>query len=90
MSRAKVLDVDYFEFRRWLQEATDGGNRIEPRQKEAWAQYVKDHGVREVVMKQWARRFEKGEHVIIDVDDSRGGYYVFSSHDELVYKWATE
>ena len=87
MARVNITEVDYFEFRRQLQVATDNHLRIEPTQKERWKNYVKENGIREVVMKQFARRFEKGEHVILDLDTDWGGYYTFSSHDELVYKW---
>ncbi|MDJ0656475.1 MAG: hypothetical protein QNJ40_20105 [Xanthomonadales bacterium] len=91
MPRARVQEVDYFEFRRYLQTAIDCGHRIEPREREAWAAYVREHDVKEVVMKQWSRRFEKSETVIIDMGgDTWDGYYVFSSQDETAYKWETE
>lgn len=88
MPNTKVAEVDYFEFKRHLQEATDRGQRIEPRDRERWTEYVKENHIREVVMKQWAKRFENSELVIIDKGDEWDGYYAFSSHDELVYKWA--
>ena len=90
MAQVNVTEVDYFEFRRHLQTATNSHKRIEPSQKQQWKSYVREHKIREVVMKQFGRRFEKSVSVILDLgDDDWAGYYTYSEHDELVYKWGT-
>lgn len=91
MGRPRIVEVDYYEFQRRLQRASDVGKRIDKTEKEKWSQYVKDHEVNEIAMNSWGRsKFENTQPVIINDGSSWEGFYVYSSDDEAVLKWERE
>ena len=88
MSRPTVVELNYQEFRKALEIAIASGTRILPREKERWDQYVAQNKVREINFQAYARgKYETLEAVIIDAGPPWGGYYMWSSRDEVVLRW---
>lgn len=87
MARPRIVDVDYYEFLRALQQATARGERIETTDKERWSAWVRDNRVREAAFKSIASgKYEGLEPVIIENGEWRG-YYLVSKQDEACLKW---
>jgi hypothetical protein len=91
MGRPKIVEQNYFEFKVALGEAVDKGTRLEPKQKEQWRAWVKEHRIKEAAFRSLADgRFEGIAAVIIDDDGPWGGYYLFSADEEACLKWTRE
>lgn len=83
MPRAKVIEVDYYEFAKMLRRATDAGAKIERADKAAWAAYVKDHQINEVAATAIAQqKFEKATPVILAEGADTDGLYFHSKDEE--------
>lgn len=88
MARPRIVDVDYFQFRKALQRAIDNGQRISESDKQRWLSWVRQHGVREAAFRSFAAgKYEGLEPVIIDADGAWRGYYLFSTQEEACLKW---
>ena len=89
MSRPIVVELNFTEFRRALENAVATGKRILPREKERWDRYVSQNKVREVNFQAYARgKYDNLEAVIIDDAGSPwGGYYMWSPLEEVVLRW---
>ena len=88
MARPRIIDVDYFQFRKALQNATDSGQRINETDKSRWLSWVRENGVKEAAFRSFAAgKYEGLEPTIIDVDGEWRGYYLFSSAEEACLKW---
>jgi hypothetical protein len=88
MSRPKVVDVNFHEFKRALESALVAGARILPRETQRWQAYVTAHQVRETNFQAYVRgKHENLEPVIIDAEAPWGGYYMWSPQDEVVLRW---
>lgn len=91
MGRPRIVEVDYYNFAAALQKAVDTGSRIDPKEEARWAQYVKDHRVKEVSAKSYAKGlYESLQPVIIDQEGEWGGYYLYSSAEEACLKWVRD
>ncbi len=91
MARAKIVEVDYYEFITRLQKAIDTGRRLEKSDQPAWDEYVKNNKVNEIAMQSWGRSKFSGTQPVIIADGSTwDGFYVFSKDDEAVLKWTWE
>lgn len=78
-----MIDVDYYDFRQLLKQATDRGGRIEKRDKERWNAYVKEHKINEVAAHAIAAtRFDSPTSVIIELGGEGDGLYVYSDLEE--------
>jgi hypothetical protein len=88
MVRPTIQDIDYHEFLTALRKAVDEGARIDISDKKRWAEWVKQHRIREAAFKSFGGgRFEGLQPVIIDGDGPWGGYYLHSSEEEACLKW---
>lgn len=88
MSRPTVVELNFQEFKRAVENAIATGQRILPREKERWQQYVETHQVRELNFQAYARgKYENLEPLIIDADAPWGGYYMWSPREEVVLRW---
>jgi len=88
MTRPTVVELNFPEFRRALEQATANGTRILPRETARWRAYVDTHKVRETNFKAYVRgKYENLEPVIIDAGPPWGGYYMWSAMDEVAMRW---
>lgn len=90
MAFARVEEVDYYEFSAALRKATDSGTRIEPRDKQAWKQFIKDRNIKDASLMSLARnQFEGVALVGINDDGPWGGCYAYSKTEEACLKWVS-
>ncbi|WP_440996016.1 hypothetical protein [Arhodomonas sp. SL1] len=83
MARARLVEVDYYSFRQLLREAANRGGRIDKRDANRWADYVKTYNINEVGATAIARqRFEEPTPVIINLGGTRDGLYLYSDIEE--------
>lgn len=88
MARPTVVEANFQEFKRALENAIAEGNRILPRETDRWQAYVDAHQVRVTNFHAYARsKYENLEPVIIDAAGPWGGYYLWSARDEVVLRW---
>ena len=88
MSRPKVEQINFQEFKRAVERAIVNGTRILPREKDRWVKYVATHQVRETNFQAYARAmFEYLEPLILDEPAPWGGYYMWSVDYEVVLRW---
>ncbi len=90
MGRPQIKEVDYHDFVAQLRKATDKKCRIEKKEKEKWAAYVKLHQVLEPSCFAYARSYgsaAKPQAVIIQSGGSWDGYYVYSDDDMFCLKF---
>jgi hypothetical protein len=88
MSRPTVVEVNFHEFKRALDNALATGKRIVPGEAQRWRDYVAAHQVRETNFQAYVRsKHENLEPVIIDTGPPWGGYYMWSPADEVVLRW---
>lgn len=88
MSRPKIVDVNYFEFREHLAQAIREGGRIEKGDKERWKAYLRDHKINDVSMLHLGKsRYDVVDAVILDCGQDWDGFYVYSKDEEAVLKW---
>lgn len=88
MVRPRIKDVDYHEFMAALRKAIDDGSRIDVSERKRWAEWVRQHRVKEAAFKTFGGGlFEGLEPVIIDSAGPWGGYYLHSSIEEACLKW---
>jgi hypothetical protein len=89
MSRPKVEELIFPEFKRALERAIVAGTRITPKERERWVSYVDTHKIRETNFQAYARGLYAGlEPVIIDEGPPWGGYYMWSPDYEVVLRWS--
>ena len=88
MSQVRIVEQNYFEFSSALREASDRGNKLEPRDKVNWKAWVAEHRVQEAAFKSLAdKKYEGMKPVIINEDGAWGGYYMYTIDEEAVLKW---
>ena len=88
MARPRIVDVDYFQFRKALRKAIDAGQRIDASEKDRWLTWVRDNQIKEAAFKSFAKgKYEGLEPVIIDNDGQWRGYYLVSTEEEACLKW---
>lgn len=91
MGRPSIVEQNYYEFKVALQKAVDAGTRIDVSDKQRWANYVRENGIKEVSFKSFAQgKYEFLKPVIIDDDGPWGGYYLHSPDEEAVLKWVRD
>lgn len=91
MGRPRIVEVNYFDFKKHLRQATDVGGRIEKSQKDQWKAYLKEHKINEVAMMHWGKsRFAEVKGVILDCGNDWDGFYCYSEMEEAVLKWTRE
>jgi hypothetical protein len=91
MSQVRIVEQNYFEFSAALRAAADAGTRIEPRDKDRWKDYVREHRIQEAAFKSLADKKYEGMKPVIIADDSQWqGYYLYTTDEEAVLKWVRE
>jgi hypothetical protein len=53
MGRPKIVEMNYHDFSRALQQAINAGTRLERSDGDQWTQYVAEHQINEVAMSSW-------------------------------------
>ena len=90
MANKRIYTVDYYEFKVALKQAIDGGHRIDPSDRQKWADYVRKHSIPEAAMLKRGEKQGMGgkiHAVIIIGDRSWDGYYVHSPGDQFSLKF---
>ena len=88
MSRPTVEEVNFQEFKRALDKAIAAGTRIIPTEGDRWAAYVSKHAVRELNFKAYTQgQYDSLDAVIIDDPGEWGGYYLWSTAEEVALRW---
>ena len=88
MSRPTVVELNFQEFKKAMDNAIAQGTRILPREKDRWEAYVTANKVRELNFQAYARgKYETLQAVIIDSGPPWGGYYMWSPAEEVVLRW---
>lgn len=82
MSRAKVVEFDYYEFLKVLRRATDTGARVD-KADARWSGYIKEKAINEIAATAIAKqKFEKVTPVIIAEGKDSDGLYFYSTNEE--------
>jgi hypothetical protein len=88
MSRPTVLEINYVDFKRILEQAAALGTRVEKSDKARWSNYVTQNRVKEAGFIAYARSHSESlKPVIVDESGPAGGYYLYSERDEVCVKW---
>ena len=90
MGQPSIVEVDYHAFLVVLRRATDSNKKIEPSDKERWAQFVRQHNVPEAGMAVKAASGAmsgKTKAVIITGAGKSDGYYIYSKDDVFCLKY---
>ena len=90
MGQARILEIEYHDFLKILQRATDAKKKIEIADKGRWSNYVRQHKVPEAGMGVKARAGAMSGNtkaVIIDDAGADDGYYIYSSDDLFCLKF---
>lgn len=90
MGQPRILEIEYHDFLKILQRATDAKNKIEIADKERWKQFVREHKVPEAGMGVKAKAGAMSGNtrsVIIDGAGAEDGYYIYSSDDLFCLKY---
>jgi len=91
MARPRIVEIDYYQFQQALRRAIDNGTRIDVSETERWKAWVKEHRIKEASFKSFgAGMYEGLQPVIIDQDDEWGGYYMYSTAEEVVLRWTRD
>ncbi len=84
----RIKEVEFWSFLGALQSASDGGQKIEPMDKDAWRSYLKERRMSEPMMEEFAKaRFMTFSKVIIHDGSDWEGFYMYSVDDEGALKW---
>ena len=88
MSRVRIVDHNFFEFKNALRSASDTGSKIEPTDKSRWKEFVTEHRIQEAAFRSVAtKKYEGMKPVIIETDGPWQGYYMYTTDEEAVLKW---
>ena len=91
MARPRIVEKDYYLFQQALRKAVDKGTRIDVSETERWKAWVKENRIKEASFKSFgAGMYEGLQPVIIDQDDEWGGYYMYSTDEEVVLRWTRD
>ena len=67
MGRPRIVEINYHDFVSALRTAASEGTRLEPTEKDRWAQWVKDNEVKEAAFRSYCKgQFEQLKAVILD------------------------
>jgi hypothetical protein len=88
MSRVRIVEKNYSEFRTALRSAGDRGSKLEPVDKEKWKEFVTENRIQEAAFRSVAnKKYEGMKPVVIQDDDRWSGYYMYTTDEEAVLKW---
>ena len=90
MIQPRIIEIEYHDFLKILQHATDSKTKIDIADKERWKNFVREHKVPEAGMGVKAKAGAMSgntKSVIIDGDGAAEGYYIYSSDDLFCIKY---
>lgn len=90
MGQPSIVEVEYHDFLKILQHATDLRKKIDIADKERWRNFVREHKVPEAGMGVKAKAGAMSGNtkaVIIDGVGQSDGYYIYSSDDLFCIKY---
>lgn len=90
MGQPSIIEVEYHDFLKILQHATDSRKKIDKTDKERWKNFVREHKVPEAGMGIKAKAGAMSgntKSVIIDGVGADDGYYIYSSDDLFCLKY---
>lgn len=90
MGQPSIVEIEYHDFLKILQHATDSKKKIDKADKERWMSFVRKHKVPEAGMNVKAKAGAMSGNtrsVIIDGVGSNDGYYIYSSDDLFCIKY---
>ncbi len=90
MGQPSIIEVEYHDFLKILQQATDSKKKIDQADKERWKNFVREHKVPEAGMGVKAKAGAMSGNtrsVIIDGVGKNDGYYIYSSDDLFCIKY---
>jgi len=90
MGQPRIIEVEYHDFLKILQHATDSRKKIDKADKTAWANFVRKHKIPEAGMNVKAKAGAMSGNtkaVIIDGDGAADGYYIYSADDLFCIKY---
>lgn len=88
MSRVRIVEKNYSEFKNALRSATDSGNKLEPVDRDRWKEFVTENRIQEAAFRSIANKKYEGMRPVVIEDDSQwAGYYMYTTDEEAVLKW---
>ncbi|MEZ4652250.1 MAG: hypothetical protein R3E12_01210 [Candidatus Eisenbacteria bacterium] len=93
MKRSRLVEMDYFEFKRQLKTAADAGRRIEKTDKEKWSAYIRQHGIMEAGSEAIARSQTGATDitsVVLEGEGAWDGFFIYSKDAVTCYKFILE
>ena len=90
MIQPRIIEIEYHDFLKILQHATDSKTKIDIADKERWKNFVREHKVPEAGMGIKAKAGAMSgntKSVIIDGAGKADGYYIYSSDDLFCIKY---
>ena len=90
MGQPSIIEVEYHDFLKILQQATDSKLKIDQADKDRWKHFVREHKVPEAGMGVKAKAGAMSgntKSVIIDGAGKLDGYYIYSSDDLFCIKY---
>jgi hypothetical protein len=93
MKRSRLVEMDYFEFKRQLKVAADAGRRIEKTDREKWVAYIREHGIMEAGSEAIARSQTGAADVtsvVLEGDGKWDGFFIYSQDALACYKFVLE
>jgi hypothetical protein len=90
MVQSRIIEIEYHDFLKILQHATDSKTKIDIADKVRWKNFVREHKVPEAGMGVKAKAGAMSGNtkaVIIDGDGAANGYYIYSSDDLFCLKF---
>jgi hypothetical protein len=93
MKRSRLVEMDFFEFKRQLKSAADAGRRIEKTDRVKWGAYIRQHGIMEAGGETIARAQTGAadiSSVVIQGDGIWDGFFIYSEDALTCYKFVLE
>ena len=90
MIQPRIIEIEYHDFLKILQHATDSKTKIDIADKARWKNFVREHKVPEAGMGVKAKAGAMSgntKSVIIDGAGAADGYYIYSSDDLFCLKY---
>jgi len=90
MAQPRIIEIEYHDFLKILQHATDSKTKIDVADKERWKNFVREHKIPEAGMGVKAKAGAMSGNtkaVIIDGEGPNDGYYIYSSDDLFCLKY---
>lgn len=90
MGQARIYEIEFHDFLKILQRATDSRKKIDISDKARWRNFIREHKVPEAGMGVKAKAGAMSgntKSVIIDGMDDDDGYYIYSSDDLFCLKF---